>query len=144
MRKRFVLPLASFVIALAATPIWAQPQSKIPRTKDGHPDLQGTWNTASLTPLERPAELGTKEFYTPEEAAAYEKKRVAALNRDRRDGGNEADLSRSYNELFLDRGTKRARSSRRWRRISRCMAPMVPRIGPCLTGVCSFRSRGRR
>ena len=40
------------------------------RTVDGQPDLQGTWTNASNVPLERPANLGTKEFYTPEEAAA--------------------------------------------------------------------------
>ncbi|HXP86440.1 MAG TPA: hypothetical protein VN841_17055 [Bryobacteraceae bacterium] len=26
-----------------------------PRTADGHPDLQGIWTNATLTPLERPA-----------------------------------------------------------------------------------------
>jgi hypothetical protein len=26
----------------------------IPRTPDGHPDLQGIWTNATLTPLERP------------------------------------------------------------------------------------------
>ena len=40
-----------------------------PRTAWGDPDLQGTWSYASLTPLERPAELADREFFTPEEAA---------------------------------------------------------------------------
>ena len=40
-----------------------------PRTAWGDPDLQGTWSYASLTPLERPAELAQREFFTPEEAA---------------------------------------------------------------------------
>jgi hypothetical protein len=43
------------------------------RTPWGHPDLQGRWSNATLTPLERPADLGAKEFFTPEEAAAYGK-----------------------------------------------------------------------
>jgi hypothetical protein len=43
------------------------------RTVDGQPDLQGTWTNATNVPLERPAGLGTKEFYTPEEAAAKQK-----------------------------------------------------------------------
>ncbi len=38
-------------------------------TPDGQPDLQGVWTNASRVPLERPKELGAKEFYTPEEAA---------------------------------------------------------------------------
>ena len=32
------------------------------RTPDGQPDLQGYWTNATFTPLERPKELGTKEF----------------------------------------------------------------------------------
>ena len=47
------------------------------RTPDGHPDLQGYWTNATVTPLERPKELGTKAFFTPEEAAAYEKRQLA-------------------------------------------------------------------
>jgi hypothetical protein len=43
----------------------------VQRTSWGHPDLQGRWTNASLTPLERPASLGTKEFFTPAEAAEY-------------------------------------------------------------------------
>ena len=46
-----------------------------PRTPDGHPDLQGFWTNDTVTPLERPAEFGDKEILTPEEAAAYAKKR---------------------------------------------------------------------
>ena len=36
-----------------------------------HPDLQGTWNGATLTPLQRPAEFKDKAAFTPEEAAEY-------------------------------------------------------------------------
>ncbi len=49
---------------------------KVPRTPDGQPDLQGTWNSETYTPFERPAELKDKPLFTPEEAAAYEKRRV--------------------------------------------------------------------
>jgi hypothetical protein len=45
---------------------------KAPRTKDGKPDLQGIWTNNVATPLERPRELAGKEFFTDEEAAAYE------------------------------------------------------------------------
>ena len=43
---------------------------------DGHPDLQGFWTNATYTPLERPKELGTKEFYTEAEAAEFERQAV--------------------------------------------------------------------
>jgi hypothetical protein len=48
-----------------------------PRTPDGRPDLQGTYDLATLTPLERPA--GLKAVLTDEEAAKLEKQ-VADAN----------------------------------------------------------------
>jgi len=39
----------------------------------GHPDFGGIWNSATATPLERPARLKDKEFFTPDEAAAWER-----------------------------------------------------------------------
>src|SRR5438477_10946737 len=47
---------------------------------DGQPDFQGYWTNATYTPLERDRDLGTKEFFTPEEAAAYAKKREQIEN----------------------------------------------------------------
>jgi hypothetical protein len=44
-----------------------------PRTPWGHPDLQGRWTNATVTPLERPTDLGDKEFFTEAEAAEYSK-----------------------------------------------------------------------
>ncbi len=44
-----------------------------PRTSSGRPDLTGTYNTATLTPLSRPARYGSKLTVTAEEAAAIEK-----------------------------------------------------------------------
>ena len=56
-----------------------------PRTPDGHPDMQGYWTNGTYTPLERPAELGTKEFFTREEALAYAKRRDDQLRAQPRD-----------------------------------------------------------
>jgi hypothetical protein len=97
-----------------------------PRTPDGHPDFRGTWNSASLTPLQRPVKLGMKEYYTEDEAAQYEKQRLTELNKDRRDGSAEEDVNRSYNELFHDRGTRVART----RRTSMVIDPPDGRIPP--------------
>ena len=44
----------------------------------GDPDLQGTWSNQSPVPLERPAALANKPFYTKEEAAAVEKNALAS------------------------------------------------------------------
>lgn len=45
---------------------------EMPRTPEGHPDMQGTWFYGSATPFERPAELGRKQSYTDQEAFAIE------------------------------------------------------------------------
>ena len=41
----------------------------IPRTPSGRPDLSGTYDVSTLTPMERPADLGEKMALTAEEAA---------------------------------------------------------------------------
>ena len=83
----------------SATKTWTPP-----RTPDGQPDLQGIWNSSTITPLERPADLAAKEFFTPQEAAAYEKQTLQSSNADRRDGGADADVGRAYNEFWRTRG----------------------------------------
>jgi hypothetical protein len=58
-----------------------------PRTADGHPDLQGLYDVATMTPLERPAGLGDRLVLTKEEAAALE------LYEQQRQVKNDAPLS---------------------------------------------------
>ena len=43
------------------------------------PNLDGYWTNDTYTPLERPAELGDKEFFTRDEAVAFVKSRIARL-----------------------------------------------------------------
>jgi hypothetical protein len=65
-----VLSVMSSVIAGQAPQPAARPYVP-PRLPDGHPNLQGTYDLATLTPLERPA--GAKAVLTAEEAAQLEK-----------------------------------------------------------------------
>ena len=78
----------------------------VPRGPDGHPKLSGVWSFATVTPLERPLELGNKAVLTDAEAAAFEKQIISNEDKDSRDGGAEADISRAYNDFWWDRGTK--------------------------------------
>jgi len=71
------------------------------RTPDGHPDFQGVWTHGTLTPFERPPALGTKAFYTEEEALETARQAVA-----RRAGPRTAspgDVG-GDNEAFVDTG----------------------------------------
>jgi len=56
---------------VAAAPASAA-KPKVPRTPWGDPDLQGTWDYRTVTPLERAREFGTREFYTEAEKKAIE------------------------------------------------------------------------
>src|SRR5271156_6707743 len=76
------------------------------RTADGQPDLQGIWSNATITPLERPADLAGKQTFTAEESAAYEKQAAERNNADRRGTNTEADVAGGYNNFWFDRGTK--------------------------------------
>jgi hypothetical protein len=77
-----------------------------PRTADGQPDLQGIWNNATITTLERPPALAGKAFFTPAEAAAFEKTTALQNNRDQRGPDGATDVAGAYNQAWFDRGTK--------------------------------------
>jgi hypothetical protein len=52
----------------------------VPRTGAGAPDLTGNWTNATYTPLERPANMAGKEYFTPEEAEKFVKSRDENFN----------------------------------------------------------------
>jgi hypothetical protein len=102
----FVILLALAITLLAPLRSAFGQAPSTPRTPWGHPDLQGIWSAATITPFERPADMAGKAFLTEKEAADFEQRTAETSNRDRRDGGAEADVARAYNEFWWDRGTK--------------------------------------
>src|SRR5262245_32718182 len=62
------------VQAVAQTP-WTTP-----RLADGKPDLQGTWENNSATPLERPPQLAGKPLLSEDELAALKAKAAQVFN----------------------------------------------------------------
>jgi hypothetical protein len=121
-RRRSILPLAGLAVLVAApaaqsqrvplragAPHSASASSAVPRTPDGRPDLQGIWDFAQLTPLERPGDFAGKQSLTDEEAEEFAQRRIETSNKDRRDGGAAADVERAYNDFWWDFGTRVAR-----------------------------------
>src|SRR5213592_4110121 len=81
----------------AAAKAWAAP-----KTPWGDPDLQGVWNDATSTPLQRPTGVKGKDVLNDEEAQEFQEQLANDLSRDRRDGGADADVNRAYNEHWMD------------------------------------------
>src|SRR4051812_1644649 len=131
MRNRF-LTAAGFAGAIAVVSLMpvqvdgqaaqkaAAPAARraIPRTPDGHPDLQGTYDLATLTPVERPA--GTPLVLTDEQAAKLEK--AVAARKSSQDAPIKADRDAppvggdgsagaagnvgGYNSFWIDSGSR--------------------------------------
>ncbi len=84
----------------------AEPGYRAPRTPDGQPDISGIWTNDTLTPLERPRELGDKAFYTAQEEAAVERLGTGARDRDNAPGSQRTaaggSLDRGYNFFWFD------------------------------------------
>ena len=81
-------------------------QAESPRTAWGDPHIEGLWDFRTLTPLERPPELGDKAVLTPEEAAAFVTQVTEGLKGDGRGSDDAAiDLEGSYNDFWFDWGT---------------------------------------
>jgi hypothetical protein len=99
MRERRLTLAGALALVVAAiglaVPMAAQAPARwtLPRTADGHPDLQGTFDVATITPIERPAEFGNRLILTKEEAAALE--RVEAVRDQKLNESTAADQQRS-------------------------------------------------
>jgi hypothetical protein len=106
----------------------------VPRTPDGHPDLQGYWTNSTETPLERPKELGAKGFYSEAELADLVKKDQERLALNKQEGrptepGTNADVHYDYTQYGLDRGQAKLSWNRRTSLIvgeQGTLPPMLP------------------
>src|SRR5258706_9930868 len=144
--------LAVVVALLLLTPAHAG-QASLLRLPDGHPDLQGTYDIASMTPLERAP--GTPLVMTKEEAARFEKGRADRVRRlalpsngDRAappvggDGSTGAAGNvGGYNNFWVDNGTEYY-SIDGQKRMSVIADPPDGRV-PALTAQARQRAAGR-
>ena len=144
-RTLFGYSLISFVTtygvigtAWSQAPASFDPNYELPRTSYGHPDFQGVWSNAILTPLERPAEFADQAFLTEEQANTYLGERRQDTFRGDRTVDAETDVTHAYNNFWWDWGTELART----RRTSLIIDPPDGRL-PALTPEAQQRREER-
>ena len=113
MSNRCLVAVFTLIAVMALTPMFAAAQSTnstpSPRTAWGDPDLQGIWNNATTTPLERPDDLGRQELLTDEERSARDEAGDRA--QEQRDETPLTGETGSYNNFWTERGIRLARTS---------------------------------
>jgi hypothetical protein len=103
----------------------------------GKPDFAGIWNSATATPLERPARLKDKEFFTPHEAAEWERL-TSIQNQDPSPAAASKSVG-TYNVAFREFGSRVLRTLR----TSIITDPPSGRI-PALTPAAAAEKRRRQ
>jgi hypothetical protein len=80
--------------------------------QDRRPNFEGIWNSATATPLERPPELKDKAFFTPEEAAAWERQFVLRNQEPASDPAAKRRGTGTYNTFYREYGTRTVKTLR--------------------------------
>ena len=158
MRSRIVIVLGGpALVCLMIVPVAAAQNSDIPRTTNGRPDLSGTYDVSTLTPMERPTEVGEKMELTDEEAAELaERTRQAMAFANRRsdpnrgappqggDGSPGASGSvGGYNAFWIDPGEGAFQVDGQWR-TSILIDPRNGRFPPRVDGSSTGGGGGGR
>ena len=147
MHRRVSICVVGTVLGwLVLAPGAAAQDGDIPRTASGRPDLSGTYDVSTLTPMERPEELGEKMALSEEEAAEVAE---GARRRDER-RAQPSDPNRGappqggrvggYNGFYIDNGDSAFQVDGQWR-TSILIDPPDGRYPPRVDGA---RGRGGR
>jgi hypothetical protein len=104
MKYRFFASLPGVVLGVVFLTGSAAGQARWTpaRTPDGQPDIQGVWTNPTITPFERPEELGTQAFLSEDEVQEVEA--LAAANSV--DQPPPPGSVGSYNRFWFDSGTR--------------------------------------
>ena len=129
MHSRITIGLGALTVVCLLAPVAAAQNGDIPRTPSGRPDLSGTYDVSTLTPMQRPEEFGEKMVLTAEEAAEIsERARRRDVRRAERsdpdrgappqggDGsGGAAGNVGGYNGFWIDNGDSAFQVDGQWR-----------------------------
>ena len=96
---------ARFVFALHLVAAVASASLVVSAQRPARPSFDGMWNSATATPLERPASLKDKEFFTPEEAARVEREAAQRNTEETKEQIAASKGTGTYNSFFREWGT---------------------------------------
>ena len=91
-----MLATSMVLLQLAVAPVGGQTTT----TAWGHPNFEGIWLDVYDTPFERSAEVGDREFATPEERSARDQARMISPGRNERSGRAARDVAGAYNAVY--------------------------------------------
>jgi len=130
MRSRIAICLGGLaLVCLALASVATAQNGDIRRTPSGRPDLSGTYDVSTLTPMERPTELGEQMALTDEEAAELAERTRQAMalanrpsdpNRGAPPQGGDGSPGASgnvggYNAFWIDPGESAFQIDGQWR-----------------------------
>ena len=119
MKKQAAKPLLILALLIVAVPSFAAEADGVVRTAAGHPDLSGSYDASTLTPLQRPEQYGDNLYLTTEAAAELQAEEAAVIELRSQDsdpdreappeGGDGSSGGAGnvggYNTFWIDRGT---------------------------------------
>jgi hypothetical protein len=143
MRTQFVEAMGIAVVVAVVIGLWkltqisvagqspttktgsAAESGPVPKTRWGHPDLQGIWTSERFVPLQRPQKFAGRAFLTDAEVADLDKARAAfpTFSVRSKPRGTEHDVAGAYGDDFQS-------IRRTGRRTSLIVAPRDGRIPP--------------
>src|SRR6188474_1806924 len=108
MTRRRLL-LSSFLAVLWLIPVSGAGQGG---ASTARPGLDGIWNSGTATPLERPTQLKDKAFYTPEEAAEWERQMAQRNQEPSSAAAAKSTGTGTYNTFFREFGSRTVKTLR--------------------------------
>jgi hypothetical protein len=129
MRYQIKMVLGVLAFGLGLAPLAMAQDGGMRRTPSGHPDLSGTYDVSTLTPMQRPREYGDKMLLTNDEAAVIaaqalqrstERQQDSDPNRTAPPQGGDGSTGASgnvggYNTFWTDAGTSAFQIDGQWR-----------------------------
>ena len=127
-----MLSLRLLIVAVAM-PVIVAAQGRATR----RPNFEGIWNSATVTPIERPASLKDQPFFTPAEAAAFEREYAERNAEPTPEQAAKSKGTGTYNMFYREWGTRVVKTLR----TSIVIDPPDGRIPPLTPAAEAIRRR---